>query len=664
MIRPLILTGLLLCTAQAQLVASFKAGDATDTRLDRLPALFVKAGEPATPFLAPGAFEVTWTGQLTISERQRLVFSFEGNGNAALTIDGKPVLEESGELGTKPSERLRLNPGDHEISLTFKSQPDGSGRIRLFWEEASFPKQSIPPVAFKSTVSEASTLGELQRQGRALFAENHCAKCHTAATGFGSAPMPELSELVPLLAGIGDRVNEGWLKHWIASPQSLRPTTRMPALVDATTEAGRQQAADLAAYVITQTFGAPAGSSPDPALAQKGGETFHTLGCVACHSLPSQSAPDQEHKRLPLNNVAAKFKPGALVPFLKKPDAYHPFTGMPDFRLSDEEANSLAAYLTAASSGKETQPTAPFPAGDKTRGEALAKSLNCGTCHSGLPVSETPPPALDTIFKKDWSTSGCVAPADKRGKAPVLHLNDSERSALVAFSKTGSSPLTRDTPGEYVRRQIESQRCTNCHSHDGKGSLLDSVHTDSRSLVADLKHLDERVDQSRPQLTYLGEMLHATVTESMIQGTTNPRPRPWLLMRMPAFHAKAKSIADGFSRMHGIEPSGPKPFTVDPALAETGKTLANATGFGCTTCHAIGDQKPTAAFEVQGVDLQLSAQRLREDYYFRWMANPGSITPSTKMPKYSEGNVSQRTDLLEGDAHKQFEAIWHFLHQK
>lgn len=664
MIRSLLFTGLVIGTAHAELVATFKAGGVSDSRLDRLPALLVKAGEPATPFLAPGAFEVTWSGQLTVSERQRLVFSFEGSGSASLLIDGKPVLDESGELGGKPSERLRLNPGDHEISLTFKSQPDGSGRFRLFWEEASFPKQSIPPGAFKSAANEASTLGELQRHGRMLFAENHCAKCHTAATGFGSAPMPETSELVPLIAGIGDRVNEDWLKSWIASPQSLRPTTRMPALVDASTEAGRQQAADLASFVITQTFGAPAGTDPDPALAQKGGETFHTLGCVACHTLPSQTEADKEHKRLPLNNVAAKFKPGALVPFLKKPDAYHPFTGMPDFRLSDEEANSLAAYLKTASKGKETKFSAPFPAGDKSRGEALAKSLNCGTCHSGLPVSDTPAPAIEVIFKKDWSASGCVAPVDKRGKAPVLHLDDSERTALVAFSKAGSTSLARDTPGEYVRRQVQSLRCTNCHNQDGKGSLLDSVHEESRSLVADLKHLDERVDQSRPQLTYIGEMLHATCTESMIQGTAEPRPRPWLLMRMPAFHAKAKSLADGFARMHGIEPGGPKPFTVDPALAETGKTLANATGFGCTTCHAIGDQKPTAAFEVQGVNLKLSAERLREDYYFRWMANPGSITPSTKMPRYSQGNLSQRTDLLEGDAHKQFEAIWHYLHQK
>jgi hypothetical protein len=112
-------------------------------------------------------------------------------------------------------------------------------------------------------------------------------------------------------------------------------------------------------------------------------------------------------------------------------------------------------------------------------------------------------------------------------------------------------------------------------------------------------------------------------------------------------------------------PTTRMPALVD-ASTESGKTLASASasGFGCTTCHAIGDQKPTAAFEVQGVNLLLSAARLRKDDYFRWMANPRSITPATKMPKYAEGNLSQRTDLLDGDAHKQFEAIWNYLHQK
>ncbi|MGC4017204.1 MAG: c-type cytochrome [Luteolibacter sp.] len=665
MIRAAIITTLALATARGELAASFKAGEAADARLDRLPALLVKPGEPSTPFLAPGPFEVVWTGKLVLPERQRLAFSFEGSGTASLSIDGKPLLEESGTLGTKASDSTRLNPGEHDIAITFKSQPDGSGRFRLFWEERAFPKQSVPPTVFKTEATEPVTLGELQRQGRQLFSANHCAKCHVPANGLGATPMPETSEFGPLLAGEGERVTGEWLARWIAAPHQLRPATRMPALVDASKEEGRQQAADIAAFIASQKLGGEPGKPVDPQLAQKGGETFHTLGCVACHTLPSQTEPDRDHHRLPLNNVASKFQPGALAAFLKKPDAFHPSSSMPDFRLSEDEAASLAAFLTTASTGKETQLPATLPAGDLGRGEALVKSLHCGSCHPGLPMAEkTTAPAMEAIFGKDWTAAGCVAPPAKRGKAPLLNLDDNERLALVAFSKTGSSPLTRDTPAEYVRRSITAQRCTACHAIDGKASLLDEVHTTSRSLVADLKHLDERVAQDRPQFTYLGEMLHASYIESMLQGTAEPRPRPWLLMRMPAFHSRAAAFAEGFARLHGIEPGKPGEVAVDPTVAEAGKKLVSAEGLGCVTCHAIGEAKSTAAFEVEGINLALLKSRVRDEYFHRWMDNPPAVTPGTKMPRYADGNQSQRTDILEGDAKKQYDAVWQYLHQK
>lgn len=662
----LIVSGGLSANADAELSATFTAGGTTDARLDRLPALLVKAGEPATPFVAAGPFEVTWSGKLTLTQRIRPVFSFEGAGSAALTIDGKPVLEEAGALGAKASERARLNAGDHEITVTFKSQPDGSGRFRLLWEEeGAFPKHAVPPTSFSFEPTDPVKLGELQRQGRELFALNHCAKCHVSGTGFGATPMPETQEFGPLLFSSGDRVTEEWLQRWVATPHTLRPTTRMPELIDGTTEAGRQQAADVALYISTLKIGTPATPAPDPALAARGGETFHTLGCVACHTRPDKTELDKEHPRIPLNNVASKFKPGALFDFIKKPQANHPTTGMPDFGLSDDEANGLAAFLTKASTDKQTKSLEKVPAGDLKRGEEAVKALHCGACHPGLPMAAAATTsALEEIFKKDWSAAGCVAPADKRGKAPKLNLTDAERAALVAFAKVGAAPLSRDTPGEFAKRNVTSQRCVACHANDGHPSLLDTVHSETRPLVADLHKLDERVMQDRPQLTYLGEMLHATVIESMIDGATNPRPRPWLLMRMPAFHPKAKPLAEGFARMHGVEPSGPTAVTVDPAKAEIGRSLAGAKGFGCITCHAIGEEKPTAAFEVEGVNLKLSGQRLREEYFYHWMANPGAVTPSTKMPRYAEGNKSQRGDVLEGDAHQQFEAIWQYLHAK
>ncbi len=661
---PLVLSAVLMAVtpARAELVATFTREGVTDSRLDRFPALAVQAGEPATPFLTPGAFQVVWKGKLVLPRRERLIFSFEGEGTASLKIDGKDILSLTNNLTEKPSESTRLNPGDHEFELSYSSKPDGSAAFRIYWEEASFTRQTIPPSVFKADATEATTLGALQRRGRTLFAAQNCAKCHSSTAGFGASPMPEIAEIGPILFGSGDRVSEDWLSKWIAGPQVLKPTTTMPALVDVSTEEGRQQASDLAAYVAGLKTGASAGPAPDAALVQEGGVHFHELGCVGCHNPPDKGLTDPA--RVPLNNVASKYLPGALVAFLKQPDAYHPFIKMPNFRLSDAEANSIAAYLTKNSTGQETKLAQELPAGDATRGATVAASLQCGVCHPGMPMSpETAPAAMDAIFEKDWSANGCVASTDKRGKAPHLNIDDNDRAALVAFSKAGSEPLKCDTPAEYVTRQIDSLRCTACHGIDAKTSLLSDVQSDTAALVAHLPKLNERVDQSRPALTFTGEMLYTTAIESMITGTAEPRPRPWLAMRMPSFKTVAPALAKGFSKLHGVEPNKPAVVKIDPAMAEIGKSLVGSSGFGCTTCHGIGDVKPTAAFEVEGVNFTLTPDRIRADYYHRWMDDPKSVTPSTKMPLYSKDGKSQRTDVLDGDAKKQFDAIWQYLHQ-
>lgn len=645
----------LVTAARAEIVATFESGGTKDTRTDRLPALLVKAGEAPTPFLAPGEFTTTWTGKLVLQERLRLAFSFEGEGAAILTIGGKEILKEEGVLGSAESERLRLNRGEHEISITYRSKADGSGRFRLFWKEQnSFPKQSVPPTAFAAEAHE-----DLLREGRRQFAENHCAKCHMPTNGLGGQPMQELSELGPLLFATGNRLNEEWVARWIADPSALRPDTRMPTLVDASKEEGRQQAADLAAWLMTLKAGeSPA--APDKSLATKGGEHFHRLGCAACHTRPDQPSLDTTNGRIPLHNVAAKFQPGALTEFLKKPDAYYAHIRMPDFRLSDEEAASLAAWLLESSSSNPAPDAPAFPKGDAARGAALANSLHCGACHAGSGIPDTKVPPLHAIFEKDWAQEGCVS-GKHGGRIPKLAIDEKDRAALVAFSRKGQEPLTRHVPAEYAASKLTVLNCTSCHGMDGNRSLLDSVHVDTADLVAHVHGENEKLDQSRPHLTFIGEMLHASYLEAIVSGQLTERPRPWLDMRMPGYRAYASGLAEGLARIHGVEPGKPEPASPDAGLAEIGKQLVGADGFGCTTCHGIGPVKPTAAFEVEGVNFAYSHERLRKEWFMRWMDNPHSVTPSTKMPRYGENGKSQRTDVLDGDAEKQFEAIWNYI---
>jgi mono/diheme cytochrome c family protein len=645
---------LLTAAARAELSAAFEGGGAKDTRVDRLPALLVNPGESATPFLPAGEFSVSWTGKLVLPERLRLEFSFEGEGKATLKVDDKELLTEEGKLGTTASATTRFNKGEHDVTITYKSKADGTGRFRLFWKEESFPKQSVPPTAFKVEAAP-----DLARQGLLLMAENHCSKCHFDMDG-KIAANPLFQETGPILFESGDRLNEEWLARWIADPSALRPDTRMPTLVDASSPEGKQQAADIAAYLMTLKT-KPAPAAPDKALAEKGGGHFHRLGCAACHTGP-QAAPveDTVKGRVPLHHVADKFKPGALVGFLKQPERLYSHIGMPNFALSDEEANSIAAFLLEQS-GKVEKKAAGFPKGDATKGAALAAALNCGACHAGLPFNPMAAPNLADTFKKDWSATGCVS-GKHGGKVPKLALSEDDRKALIAFVKKekAADSLARPVPAEYASAKLQTLRCANCHGIDGKPSLLDSVHLETKELVAHVAGEHDKVDQSRPQLTYIGEMLHSSYIESMIGGKVPVKPRPWLDMRMPGFSAYAAGLANGLAAIHGVVPGKAEPANPDTAQAEIGKKLAGAEGFGCTTCHAVGGAKATAAFEVEGLNFALSQERLRHEWFIRWIDNPPSVTPGTKMPRYAQDGKSQRPEL-GGDAMKQFEAIWQYL---
>lgn len=658
--------GVMMSSVQAELIATFtQEGEPVDKRLDRLAALSVPAGQAATPFLKPGKFEVEWTGGVKIDQRRRLFFSFEGQGTKVeLSIDGKVVATEAGKFGTVKSERLRLNPGVITISVKYQSSDDGSGEFRLYWEEEGMVRQTIPPSAYEVAADDSTVAGELKRHGRMVFAQHNCTKCHAPAAGHGATPMPELLEIAPILAGVGDRVSEEWLMKWVADPKAMRPGTKMPQLVDPSTPEGLQQAADLAAYMVSSS--SKKEIKPivtDPKLVQAGGAVFHELGCVACHYPAGENGSD-DSKRIPLNNIASKYLPDQLIAFLKKPEAFHPYTGMPNFQLSDAEANSLAHFLHAESVGKETKMSYKFPKGDAARGAAVSESLQCGTCHPGMPGAVSKAISLEGIFKMDWAEKGCVAKDVKQANLPHPNIDKKELEVLLAFSKSGQGSLSKDSHAEFAERQMDAKRCTACHSLDDEVSLLNSLQGSTAKFAAHIKGLDERVDQSRPQLTFIGEMLHTSYIESMLAGTLKERPRPWLGTRMPAFNVYAKPFAEGLTRLHGFSPSSPQKFAVNPELVKIGHSLIGAEGLGCTTCHGVGDKPATAAFEVGANNFSQVSERLREGYYYRWMDHPAAVIPGNKMPRYADGNKSKLMNVLDGDAAKQYEAIWHWIHEK
>ncbi|MGC6564149.1 MAG: c-type cytochrome [Akkermansiaceae bacterium] len=634
-LTPLIAFLGLIASAHATLTAQFTAGGkSVDTQVT-LPALQVTEGEPSAPGLAPGAFTATYKGSLNIPKRYRVYFSIESVGEFSLKVDGEEVAFTEGRSG-----RLRLNPGEIPIEISYKSPNSGVGSFRLFWEERSeFPRVPIPAQAF--------TMADAPIDAAHLVADQNCLQCH-AADNFGKNAMPELKYAGPDLTNIGDRTHEAWLTRWIAQPEKLKPTTNMPAMVDHTKPEGAQAAADLGAYLATVGAGKEPAKGPDLSLAKDGGVIFHNLGCVACHTKPDALEPDYDNGRIPLNNVAAKFKGDALVAFLKNPQEHHAAIKMPNFGFSDQEADSLAAYLTETSTGEHTPDPSEFPPGDAARGKKLAAALNCAACHDGLEASTAPAPKLADL--KNWTTQGCLGPDEKRGKAPRLNLTAEEKKAITP---NVLPRLQNDTVEAYATRQIKALNCNSCHAYNGTADLLSKTHAESKGLLAHLTGHDERLIQYRPPLTHMGAMLHTTFSEKMILGEIKPRPRPWLDMRMPAFPLHAKPLALGLAQHHGLTSSAPEQGDAPADMVDIGETLV--TNLACNGCHGIND-KPPAAFEVQGINFGIVHSRLRPDYYHEWMDNPLRLVPETKMPQYPAF-----PGILDDDKKKQFEAIRLYL---
>jgi mono/diheme cytochrome c family protein len=337
---------------------------------------------------------------------------------------------------------------------------------------------------------------------------------------------------------------------------------------------------------------------------------------------------------------------------------------MPNFKLSDQEAERLTAYLL---SGEQRE----FPAvakGDAARGGQLLVSAHCLNCHAGMPPTVTP--TLAVTLQSGW-TKGCMAPdSTSRGNAPDFHFTSEQREALVAFAAHGFESLKQDAAPEFAERQIENMSCLACHPRDrdvGRWSKLDDemnlLQQGAPPVEAAHGEGTPVAGTVVPVFTWFGEKLRPDWMGAFIAGELDVKPRPWVIARMPAYVTTAKGIAEGLSLEHGFPLTIKDESVAEPERLQAGETLLGETGgFNCTTCHGLGDRPPTAVFEAPGINLALSPQRLRKEYYHRWVMHPLRADPETKMPRFADDEgKTPLTDFYEGDAGEQFEAIWQYL---
>lgn len=217
--------------------------------------------------------------------------------------------------------------------------------------------------------------GEELWKGIKLFEELGCHGCHLTE-GFGR---DEYRMIGPDLMEISSKVNAEWLVEWLKGPKDFRPTTRMPDF-----ELGADEARAITSYLWQNSKEVEVKEQDEfnEEMVEEGAFIFEGIGCLACHS----DEEDAEKMHGPnLTRIGEKVDYEYLVSWLLDPKLHQPKTRMPDFRLDEEDATYLAAYLMSLrSEGYEvsTEETSWLHNKDTARqGERLINRYGCFGCH-------------------------------------------------------------------------------------------------------------------------------------------------------------------------------------------------------------------------------------------------------------------------------------------
>lgn len=596
-------------------------------------ALRVDSGTPLSPFVPVGPGVVEWTGGIVVDLRGDFQFRAEGEGEFTLEIQGTNVLHRAVGAGatTDWSGFVRLRKGTNAVRAVLRRVHSEAVGVRVEWRGRTMSARPLAGDALRA-LGESSELDRdaVRRAGRDLYLALRCGSCHEPA-GDGNESVHEAISL----EGIASERRLGWLSAWVLDPASHRLGARMPRLLngpDAASEAAAI-AAFLEAGASTSGVGGVGGARDgDVAI---GKALFDTLACDVCHGLGTAPVPAGG---VGLGHVARKFAPAALVAFLKDPSARDPWTRMPRFALTDAEVNHLSAWLEAASASAAGAGDAPAKSSEAMieRGRRLVAERGCANCHRISGVGRTTARRLDGAEAGVW-TRGCLGEAVASSNVPKFAWSSGQREALRAYlaSVPASRRASGPVPWDDARRWVQELRCQACHG------ARDGV----------------------PALEGAGAKLRPEWTSRLLEGGVEYPSRPWLSVRMPAWKAHARWLSAGLAAMDGYAATSAPASAPDAEAAEVGRKLVSASGgFACVTCHPVGKAAATAVFEAPGIPFQFVADRLRPEFAGRWIRDPQSVDPTTKMPMYfDEEGRSPLVEYYGGDGEKTARALWEYL---
>lgn len=337
----------------------------------------------------------------------------------------------------------------------------------------------------------------------------------------------------------------------------------------------------------------------------------------------------------------------------KAPDTF------PGKRLSDMTAVPSAVLV----GGLEGAPHYTESATDFT-------SKGCASCHE-LRSRTVSAPTTSIPLADLNATRGCLAVGvSVEDSLPRFAFQDSARedsgaevAQIRAYLNAESRPKGPLDSADFLARELARLNCLACHTRDGVGGpAADTARFFGQTYEGDDLGAEGHFP---PSLTSVGAKLNAGwMSEVIGMGTSGGTGvRPYVEVEMPAFPVDvAERLAVAFAAVDTpaweAAYANQSPPDVSDEAIHVGQELVGTKGFSCITCHVVAG-KPSLGFPM--IDLATTPERLRYDWFREWVEHPTALRPGTRMAGYWVNGKSARTDIYDGDAKEQIDAIWTYL---
>ena len=486
--------------------------------------------------------------------------------------------------------------------------------------------------------SRVPRIGNVQK-GKELVENLGCFGCHKLEGSYeeDSGDLVSRREFGPNLFGLGSKVNNRWLFHWLKNPEQYFPETVMPSL-----RLSDREASDITSYLLSMN--------------------------------------NSDFDVLPLPNTDKEVLNKLTYDYIKK-------------NMSRSEANAMLAGMNQAEKNEFL--------GGKLIGRygcfgchnisGFEKSQLIGTelTEEGSKLLSRFDFGLVNIehSKESWIFNklktprlfdqGKVKTFDEKLKMPNFGFSDEETNAVLTVimgltkEKIASTKMRNLDPHELKVHEglklIQARNCRGCHEIQNMGG---AIRHPLNAVMVDKGFTEEEAGVfAPPVLNGEGEKVQP---DWLFRFMKDPQViRPWLSVRMPTFSfsdKEALKIEQFFT--HASKQEFPYRYKENGILR--GKALRDAQllvsedYFACFSCHQQGDQKPEGPITDWAPDLALAKERLRPEWIPKWIRNPNLIEPGTKMPTFFDPEFYDESgpdDILDGDEDKQIELMTQYILQ-